>query len=136
MSQPTVLIVDDEAPIRESLRRLLMRAGWQPMTAASPSEALEALAATTPDAVVLDVRMPDKTGITSGLQLLALLRRQAPYQQLPVVVLTGHFLSAEEDALVRRCRATVLYKPSDLSSIVAVLADLRRETPEVDRAAR
>jgi CheY-like chemotaxis protein len=127
MSQPTVLVVDDEAGIRESLRRLLLRAGWLASTAASPSEALAALASARLDAAILDVRMPDGSGVASGLELLALLRTNAAYRRLPVIVLTGHFLTPDEEALVRQHDARVLYKPVDVQAITDLLSRFQRE---------
>lgn len=132
MSQPTVLVVDDEAGIRESLRRLLQRAGWLPLTAASPSEAIAALAngSAVPDAAILDLRMPDGNGLTSGLKLLAHLRAQQQYQQLPVILLTGRFLTEDEEADARRHHAIVLYKPAELQTIAELLVRLRHEAWE------
>ncbi len=125
MPQMTVLVVDDEPGIRESLRRLLLRAGWRATTAASSAEAVAALSLATPDAAILDVRMPDDNGgIASGLELLAFLRTQPVWRALPVIVLTGHFLTPDEDALVQEHGATVLYKPADLHAIANRLTSL------------
>lgn len=127
MMHRTVLVVDDEPGIRESLRRLLLRAGWRTQTAASPSEALAALAGDPPDAAILDVRMPDDNGVASGLELLVRLRAQPHYRRLPIILLTGHFLTPEEEDVVRQHGATVLYKPADLHAIAALLANLHGE---------
>lgn len=124
-SQRTVLLVDDEPGIRECLRRLLQRTGWRVVTAPGPAEALELLGTVRPDALILDVRMPDRSGrLYSGLDLLHFLRSRPDCAALPVILLTGYFLTAEEDLAVRRDGATVLYKPADLPSIAGELGRL------------
>ncbi len=135
MSLQTVLVVDDEAGVRESLRRMLLGAGWRPLTATSPSEALAALAADPPDAAILDVCMPDENGVTSGIDLLAHIRQWAACRRLPVIVLTGRFLTPAEDAVVRHHNAAVLYKPAELRTITALLDSLQRQARESDSGA-
>jgi DNA-binding response OmpR family regulator len=129
MRQRTVLLVDDEPAIRESLRRLLQRAGWVVMTAPNPADAIAALSDRSADALILDVRMPGGGGqIASGLDLLAFLRTGTVNAATPVILLTGHFLSVQEEAFAERHGAKVLYKPADPHAICAeldVLCDTR-----------
>lgn len=66
-----VLVVDDEPKIRDVLRRYLVAEGFEVSEAATGAEALERVRALRPDAVVLDVRLPDK----DGFEVLAELRR-------------------------------------------------------------
>ena len=130
MPQRTVLLVDDEPGIRECLRRLLQRTGWRVVTAPGPAEALELLGTARPDALILDVRMPDRSGrLYSGLDLLQFLRSRPDYTALPVILLTGYFLTAEEDVAVRQAGAAVLYKPVDLPAIAGELGRLFAEAP-------
>jgi CheY-like chemotaxis protein len=130
MSQRTVLLVDDEPGIRECLCRLLQRAGWRVTTAPGPAEALELLGTWRPDALILDVRMPDPSGrLYSGLDLLHFLRSRPDYVALPVILLTGYFLTADEDLAVRQNGATVLYKPADLPSLAGALGQLVDGSP-------
>src|SRR5690606_29958801 len=79
-----VLVVDDEATIRESLAMILEFEGYRVETAASGSEALVKLATVEPDAVLLDVKMPEM----DGLAVLAAMRERG--YQTPVVVISGH----------------------------------------------
>jgi CheY-like chemotaxis protein len=129
MPQRTLLLVDDEPGVRECLRRLLQRAGWGVITAAGPVEALQALEFVRPDAIILDVRMPDHSGmVCSGLDLLTLLRRGSAHRSVPVILLTGYFLTEEEDERVARQGATVIYKPVELPAIAGALGRLTRGT--------
>ncbi|MEJ7810578.1 MAG: sigma-54 dependent transcriptional regulator [Gemmatimonadaceae bacterium] len=81
--KPSVLIVDDETGILETLRILLKNAGFAPHTALGGKQALEQLSAVTPDIVITDVRMP----AVGGLEVLAAARAQDP--DLPVILMTA-----------------------------------------------
>jgi two-component system nitrogen regulation response regulator NtrX len=80
----SVLIVDDEASIRESLRMILEFEGYRVEEAATGVEALRIVRDRTPDAVLLDIRMPEM----DGLEALRLMRERG--YDMPVVVLSGH----------------------------------------------
>ena len=79
-----VLIVDDEAPILQSLSGILIDEGYQVATAASGAEALAAMSNDLPDLVLLDIWMP---GI-DGLETLEKIK--AAYPQVQVVMISGH----------------------------------------------
>src|SRR5512143_3828408 len=79
-----VLIIDDEAEIRESLQTLLDLEGYEVETAATGNEGLARAGDRPFDLVLLDLALPDK----SGLQVLAELRELN--QQLPVIVITAY----------------------------------------------
>ena len=91
MSPSCVALVDDEAPVRVALGRLLRLADFRVMAFASGEEFLDSLASCTPDCVLLDVHMP---GLT-GLQVQARLRDSG--LALPVV-----FITASDDPNVAR----------------------------------
>ncbi|MHC4780048.1 MAG: response regulator, partial [Planctomycetota bacterium] len=67
---PSILIVDDEKPIRESVRTLLEYEDFQTAEASSGKEALERVAKRKPDAVILDIKMPGMDGIET-LEILS-----------------------------------------------------------------
>ena len=58
-----ILVVDDERMVRWSLRQALERAGYQVDEASTAAEALEHAAREAPDVVLLDYRLPDRTGV-------------------------------------------------------------------------
>ncbi|WP_137899471.1 response regulator transcription factor [Sphingomonas sp. 2SG] len=66
-----ILVVDDEQPIRRLLRNTLERAGYAVVEAINGREALAAVAAEVPDAVLLDLGLPDR----DGLELVPLIRK-------------------------------------------------------------
>jgi DNA-binding NtrC family response regulator len=126
-SKGTVLLVDDEAYVRDSLATLLERRGFAVRTAASADRALADGAAEGADAVVADLRMPG----LSGLELLRELQARAP--ALPVVLLTGHGTVASAVECMRAGAFDYLLKPADPEELEVVLgralaaAELERE---------
>lgn len=80
----TVLVVDDEESIRESLRMVLEYEGYRVEEAASGREALAKVATFDPAAVLLDIKMPEM----DGLEVLAGFRERG--YAMPVLVITGH----------------------------------------------
>lgn len=81
---PTVFIVDDDISVRESLAELVRISGWRAEAFGSAFEFLERPHASVPSCVVLDLRLPD----LSGLELQR--RIAAERSEMPVIFLTGH----------------------------------------------
>lgn len=87
MTTKLVLVVDDEAQIREVVAASLQKlGGWDVVTAASGREALAQIPTAQPNAIVLDVIMPDMDGLT----FLKYLRADPITQPIPVVLLTAN----------------------------------------------
>lgn len=129
---PAVLVVDDEGSVRSFMRAYLEDAGYAVSEAGDVDSALTALDDTEVDAVVLDVRMPDPMGWgRTGLEVLAFIRLHASFATLPVMILTGHPLDAEEQDLIRRHRANVFLKPDGYRALLDRLDQLtgRRPSP-------
>jgi len=128
--KPTVLLVDDEPAVRSFMRTYLEDAGYAVCEAGDVDSALSALDESPVDAAVLDVRMPDPMGWgRTGLEVLAFIRLHAAFAALPVMVLTGHPLDAEEQDLIQRHRAHLFLKPDGYRGLLQRLDQLtgRRE---------
>ena len=80
----TVLVVDDESTIRDSLRMILEYEGYRVEEAASGAQALARVADRAPDAVILDVKMPEM----DGLAVLTAFAERG--YEMPVLVISGH----------------------------------------------
>src|SRR5437667_5437952 len=80
---PIVFVVDDDISVRESLELLIRCAGWQPETFASARAFLARPQALAPSCLVLDVSLPDLTG-------LDLQQRIADRIDMPIIFITGH----------------------------------------------
>lgn len=119
----TVLIVDDEQPIREMVEFSLDRAGFHVVEAADAAGARVAVADHQPDLILLDWMLPD----TSGLDLARALRRENLAEDIPIVMLTAR---TEEEDKVRGLDAGAddyITKPFGPRELVArINAVLRR----------
>ena len=82
--KPVIYIVDDDDGMRRALTVLMTTVGYQPMAFARPSEFLAKYDANQPGCLVLDVRMPEM----SGLEVQQHLNRTG--SMLPVILITGH----------------------------------------------
>jgi two-component system OmpR family response regulator len=117
-----VLVVDDEPSLTELLAMALRYEGWEIRTAADGTDALRAARDFRPDAVVLDVMLPD----IDGLEVLRRLRADTP--DIPVL-----FLTAKDDVVDRIAGLTAggddyVTKPFSLEEVVARLRGLIRRT--------
>ena len=79
-----VFVVDDDASVRKSLSRLIAGAGYTVQAFGSPREFLARVPAGGPSCVVLDVRMPDVTGLDLQQTLVG------AGHEIPVIFITGH----------------------------------------------
>ncbi len=123
-----VLVVDDEPSLRACLAPVLTRAGFTVETAATGGEALASVTERPPDAVCLDVNLPD----LSGLSVCRRIRRQPGY--IPVVLLT--VLAHRDDELAGFAALADDYvtKPVDTATLVARLHAVIRLARAGDRA--
>jgi two-component system, LuxR family, response regulator FixJ len=114
-SERTVHIVEDDAPVRRSLERLLQSEGFATHGYATALACLEAAPRLTEGCLLLDVQMPDMDGLQLQAQLAAL------GVELPVIVLTG---KADVTTAVRAMKAGAvdfLEKPFDPEGLVAAI---------------
>jgi two-component system NtrC family response regulator len=113
----TVLIVDDERNLRDGLSEAVRDLGYEALVAASGREALVVAATNKPDAVLLDLRMPDM----DGLQVLTGLRAAAAGANVPVAIITAHATAANTIEAMRLGAFDHLTKPigrEDLASLL------------------
>jgi two-component system, OmpR family, alkaline phosphatase synthesis response regulator PhoP len=105
-----ILIIDDEADIRETTQLCLEIAkGWEILTAASSAEGLEKAAIEQPDAVLLDVMMPDM----DGLETFEHLQANPITRQIPVILLTAKAQAIDRRQFTQLAIAAVITKPYD-----------------------
>ncbi len=112
---PVVAVVDDDAAVRESLGRLFAAAGWQVAAFASADEFLAGACLAQVECLVLDHRMPGR----SGLELLQQLRQEdaAP----PVVFLSGDSDAESGVAAMKLGAVDYLVKPADDQALIAAV---------------
>jgi len=116
----TVLIVDDEAEIRDTLTEILVNAQHRVVAVASGREALERLAREDFDAILTDIRMPD----IDGRALYQEIARRWPERAHRVVFVTGDTLASTLREFVTDSGRPVIEKPFMPSEVRRVIADL------------
>jgi two-component system response regulator MprA len=122
-----ILVVDDDRAVREALRRALTLAGYEAQVVADGEQALEHIAQSVPDAVVLDVGLP---GI-DGLEVCRQVRRLG--NRVPILMLTARDAVADRIDGLDVGADDYMVKPFDLGELKARLrALLRRANPESD----
>lgn len=124
MKSKTILIVDDEAPIRDMLRIALEMAEYNCIEAKNAYEAQVSVTDDSPDLVLLDWMMPD----VSGLDLLRRWRRQEETKNLPVIMLTA---KVDEENTIKGLDSGAddyITKPFSPRELVARINTLLRRT--------
>ena len=127
-SQRAILIVDDEAEIRETLAEILTGARHRVATVGSGREALERMAAEHYDVILTDIRMPD----LDGRALYQEIERRWPGQAGRVVFVTGDTLTSALREFVAESGRPVIEKPflpSDVRRVVAELVTTGKAAP-------
>ena len=90
MPAQKVLIIDDDAHLRESLSEVLDLEGFTCFEAANAKNGIDSAKKNKPDVVIMDIQLPD----SSGFQICQELRKMS--KELILIMMTGRFLSAEE----------------------------------------
>jgi len=118
----TVLIVDDEPMLTEMLSMALRFEGWETLTAGDGRTAVTRARETRPDVVVLDVMLPDMT----GLEVLRKLHEQIP--QLPVLLLTAKDSVEDRIAGLSAGGEDYVTKPFSIEEVILRLRALVRRS--------
>jgi DNA-binding NtrC family response regulator len=136
MKKGSILIIDDEAEIRESLETLLSLEGFHVDTAESAEDGLRRLERKAYDCALLDVALPDKSGIDALLDFRRL------DSQLPVLVITAYGSVENAVAAIRNGAENFLTKPWDNEQLLAEVRGaierrrLSQENVQLKRALR
>jgi len=117
-----VLVIDDEAAIRDSLRMILEYEDYQFVGAASGQEALDVVRRERPDIVLLDIKMPGM----DGMEVLRKLR--ALDEGLPVVMISGHGTTATAVEAIRSGAIDFLDKPLSSERVIVTLRNVLRQS--------
>ncbi len=127
MEPKRILVVDDDPDIVEYLALFLEDHGYEVSSANRSSSALAALDEVVPDAVILDVVLPGR----SGLDLLVTIRQHERWSSVPVVVLTGKDSIVQDNGReylrgheLERGPDCVLAKPVDQEALINCLSKL------------
>lgn len=113
---PTLLIVDDEPNVVYSLKKRLKSDSLDVITASTAREGIEMVIERNPDAVLLDVRLPDM----SGLDAFEVIREHD--SRLPVIVITAHATTETAIEAMKRGAFEYLLKPLDLPELREIVS--------------
>ena len=129
MTEPTIFIVDDDAPVRDSLSLLLGLKGYATHSFASAEDFLSACQPEWHGCLLLDIRMAGMNGLELQQQLLS---RQIP---LPIIFITAHGDVAAARAALKAGAADFLEKPLDDRLLLATITTaLKRSAYQRDEA--
>lgn len=110
-----VLVIDDEDGVRDIIQITLEAvAGWDVITASSGQEGLEKAIAQQPDAILLDVMMPNLDGPATFKQLQA----NDQTQHIPTILLTAKAKSSEQQEYLSLGVSGVIIKPFEAQNLV------------------
>ncbi len=136
VAAPTVLIIDDEMGILDTIRILLKSEGFTPYTALGGKKGLEQIAAIRPELILTDVRMPDVT----GLDILASVRAHDP--EAVVILMTAQASLQSAIGAVNNGAFYYIQKPFRNEELVAIVRraaehrNLRRENKTLKAEAK
>lgn len=116
----SILLVEDDVLLRQAFRLLLEDAGYRCREAGSAAEALQAIGEQVPALILLDLGLPDM----SGLELVRRLRERRDTGETPVVALTGRAGEDERDACLRAGCTDYFAKPMAPKDLLRRIPDL------------
>jgi DNA-binding response OmpR family regulator len=125
----TVLVVDDEAPLRRVLERSLARHGHRVIGAGSAETAYELLGSEQPDALLLDIHLPTM----SGLALYLAIVHRWPVLEGRIAIMTGDAEAEDVRTWLERHQCVVIRKPFNLREVTDWLAGVFRLAQERER---
>ncbi|MEL7038759.1 MAG: response regulator [Cyanobacteria bacterium J06592_8] len=121
MNNKRILVIDDEDGVRDIIQITLETvAGWEVMTAASGQEGLELARTQQPDAILLDVMMPNLDGPATFQQLQA----DSETQHIPTILLTAKAKSSEQQQYANLGVNGIIVKPFEAQSLVKQIQGL------------
>jgi FixJ family two-component response regulator len=119
--QSLISIVDDDASVREALPDLLKEFGFASRAFASAAEFLESNCVTTSDCLVLDMAMPNM----SGLELQHEMSSRAPL--VPIVFITAQWDETLRPRVLKLGAADCLFKPFEGAALVAAIREALKD---------
>ncbi len=112
---PTLLVIDDEASVRYSFQRVFEEGGVRVLTAGTAAEGLQQIRENEPDVIVLDLQLPDR----SGLDLFGDLHALDPKR--PVIFITAHGTTETAIEAMKNGAFDYLVKAVDLERVSQIL---------------
>jgi two-component system, NtrC family, nitrogen regulation response regulator NtrX len=122
LTKPRILVIDDEAAIRDSLKMILEYEDYQFVGAASGQDGLTAVQKERPDAVLLDIKMPGMDGMEVLRKLHAL------DESLPVIMISGHGATATAVEAIKSGAVDFFDKPLSTERVIVTLRNVLKQS--------
>lgn len=110
-----ILIIDDDQQLGLSFAKILTQEGYETANAFSGSEGIESVKKNRPDAVILDIRLPDM----GGLQVFEVIHEI--YPKLPVIIITAYSSTETAIGAIQKGAFDYIYKPFDVPEMLLVV---------------
>lgn len=123
--RPKIVVAEDDAGVRDLIRTRLAAAGFAVEVAHNGVEAVGRISRTRPDAVVLDINMPD----LDGFGVLEAMRRRVFTRSIPVLVLTARHAGEDVRRAIQLGAKDYLTKPFNEAQLMARVTRLLRRPP-------
>jgi two-component system phosphate regulon response regulator PhoB len=120
VSDPVIVVADDDSDILRLIERRLSRRGYEVVTATDGAAAVDAVAAHAPDAVVVDWLMPTMT----GSEVCRVLKANPATASIPIVLLTAKATTVDMEEGLASGADAYLTKPFELGDLDALLRRL------------
>jgi two-component system nitrogen regulation response regulator NtrX len=122
LSKPRILVIDDEAAIRDSLKMILEYEDYQFVGAVSGQDGLAAVQRERPDAVLLDIKMP-------GMDGMEVLRKlHAIDETLPIIMISGHGATATAVEAIKSGAVDFFDKPLSTERVIVTLRNVLKQS--------
>ena len=124
LENKTILVVEDDDGNRQLIKELLGFQSYTVVEAESGQQALSALAKNAIDLILMDISLPD----ISGLTLMRKIRAQQQYTQLPIIALTAYVRPSDEQAALAAGATRHIPKPVNIQTL---LSEIQRQLATV-----
>lgn len=124
-----ILIVDDEAMITKSLKKLLTKEGFEPIIVSSGNEALDQVKTNDFDLLIIDIRMPQMDGIETIRAIREYMAVEGK-DPMPEIVITGYADESKYKCAVDLKVNAYIYKPFDTTEFLNTIRNVLEKTKQ------
>ena len=120
MNAQRILVIDDDRLVRESIKNVLKREGFDTVLTKDAYEALDRLKAEQFDLIISDIRMPGKNGVETIKEIRQLINEHGK-KDIPIIFITGY--AEMSDELDAEKLGEVILKPFDLTRLLMTIRE-------------
>jgi len=120
VAKPLLLLVEDHVAVQKLLAEYLVLHGYRVTLAKTGREALGHAQTIPPDCIIMDIQLPDMDGLTA----IRILRSEAAYHMIPILVLSAHAMPGDQEQALAVGANAYLSKPVRLTEFVAMISTL------------